>query len=219
METSWAMNNGPADHIGQVCLPLSFGLADVVQSISGQNSSMEASNLATDMMHTLASKVLHTSLFIVMEWSSPDIQPAKVFHLASRILEGRTSPSSLIVAQAIANLPITEDLEKAARRQVRLAAEAITYFDAHVSGGQESTTFYNSPASAGTTYLSDVATRLACERQGIRPSVVHMVNDSSILVVSQAGGNIMRVAPKCVMMDSGAQPVIIGKKNLRGNCN
>ena len=39
-----------------------------------------------------------------------------------------------------------------------------------------------------------------------------MVNDTGILVVSRTGGNVIRVAPRCVMMDSGAQPVMIGKK-------
>ena len=39
-----------------------------------------------------------------------------------------------------------------------------------------------------------------------------MVNDSGILMVSRAGGNSIRVAPQCVMMDSRAQPVVIGKK-------
>jgi hypothetical protein len=39
-----------------------------------------------------------------------------------------------------------------------------------------------------------------------------MVNDSDILMVSRAGGNPIRVASQCVMMDSGAQPVMIGKK-------
>ena len=39
-----------------------------------------------------------------------------------------------------------------------------------------------------------------------------MVNDSGILVVGRAGGNTIQVAPQCLMMDSGIQPVMIGKK-------
>ena len=53
---------------------------------------------------------------------------------------------------------------------------------------------------------------LARERRGIRPGVVRMVNDSAILMVSRAGGNPIRVAPHCVMMDSRTQPVMICKK-------
>ena len=39
-----------------------------------------------------------------------------------------------------------------------------------------------------------------------------MVNDTGILVVSRTGGKATRVAPRYVMMDSGAQLVMIGKK-------
>ena len=169
-----AQNNGPADHIGQARLPLSFGLADVAQSVSGCNLSLEALNPATDMVHTLASKVLHTPLFTSMEWSSSDIQPAKVFHLAGRILEGKATTSSLTVANATADLPTTEDYEETAKRQARLAKEAIESFDAHTLDGQEPTSFYHSPASVSAASLSDVAARHAHESRGIRPGVVRI---------------------------------------------
>ena len=67
-----ARDNGPADRIGHAHLRLFFGLADVVQSVSGCHSSLEASNLLTNVMFTLASKVLHTPLFTAMEWLLPD---------------------------------------------------------------------------------------------------------------------------------------------------
>ena len=79
MDILRARDNGPADHISQTRLHLSFGLADAAQSVSGRNSSLEVSNLTIDVVHTLASKVLHTPLFTSMEWSSSAIQPAKVF--------------------------------------------------------------------------------------------------------------------------------------------
>lgn len=82
-----ARDNGSADLIGGARLLLSFELVDAIQFFSGCNSSMEASNLMTDMMHMVASKVLHTPLFTAMDWSTPRYQPAKVFHLAIKILE------------------------------------------------------------------------------------------------------------------------------------
>ena len=39
-----------------------------------------------------------------------------------------------------------------------------------------------------------------------------MVNDTGILVVSRIGSNTTRVASSCVMMDLGAQPVMINNK-------
>ena len=38
------------------------------------------------------------------------------------------------------------------------------------------------------------------------------MNDTDILVVSRTGGNATRIAFHCVMMDSRAQPVMIGKR-------
>ena len=73
-------DNALADHIGQARLPLSFGLANAVQFVSGPHPSDEVSNPATDMVHTLESKMLHTHLFTAIKWSSPEFQPAKVFH-------------------------------------------------------------------------------------------------------------------------------------------
>ena len=147
-----------------------------------------------------------------MEWSSFGIQLAKVSHLVGRILKGKTPPSSLTMAQATADLHTTEDPEEVARRQGKFAAEAIASFDAHASDSQMPTTSYDSPASAGATYLSDVVARPACKRRGIRLGVLRIVNDFDILIVSRARGNIIWVAPQYVMMDSGVQPIMIGKK-------
>ena len=123
------------------------------------------------------------------------IQSAKVFHLAGKNLGGKAPISSLTMAQATAHLPTTEDPEEAARRRTRLVAETIAFFDAHALDGQEPISSYNSPASASTTYLSDVAARPTRERQGIQPGFVRMINNSNILVVSRAGGNPILVVP------------------------
>ena len=56
----------------------------------------------------------------------------------------------------------------------------------------------------GAAYPLDVAARLAHERLGIQSGVVRIINDTGILVVSEAGGNTIRVTPQCVLMDSGA---------------
>ena len=52
------------------CL-LAFGLANAAQSIKGRHLSLQASNTAANVVHTLAFKVLHALLFTAMEWSSP----------------------------------------------------------------------------------------------------------------------------------------------------
>ena len=94
---------------------------------------MKASNLLINMVHMLASKLLHTPLFIVMEWSLSGFQLAKIFHLVCRILEGKASLSSLTVAQATANIYVTDDPEEVAKRQAKFATKAIASFDVHTS--------------------------------------------------------------------------------------
>ena len=212
VESLRAWNSGPTDQIGQASLPLSFGLADVVQSVSGRHSHINVLDLQTDMVLTLASKVLHTPLFTAIKWSTSDIQLAKVFYLAGRILEVKSPSALLTVVQTTVDPSTTEDPEEASRRRARLAAEAIVSFDTHTSDSHELTTCYDSLAFASATYLSDAAARLARVPRSIRPGVMRMVNDSGILVVSRVEGNAIRVAPKCLMMDSGVELVMIGKK-------
>lgn len=85
--------------------------------VNGHNSSMEASNSVTNVVHTLASKVLHT--LCSQRWikSLSDVQPVKVFYLAGRILEEKASLLCMIVAQTTAILPTAKDPEEAARHE------------------------------------------------------------------------------------------------------
>ena len=87
MDNLPARDNSPADEIGQARLPLSFGLADAAQFKFGVFRFDDRCD------------------------AHFGIQPAQIFHLACRILEGKATPSSLIVAQATADLPTTEDHE------------------------------------------------------------------------------------------------------------
>ena len=112
-------------------------------------------------------------LFTAMEWSSHGIQLAKVFHIASTILEAKTFLFSFIVAQA------TEVDEKITKQWEKLAAEAIMSFDAHISNDRGLITFYDSPKSVGATYWFDVATMSICKRRGIRPGIMRMVKVST----------------------------------------
>lgn len=98
VESLQIWNNGHPDQIGHFWLPLFFGFIDDVQYLNDRNLSMETSNLLTDMVPMLASKMLHTPLFTAMVWSSLEIQLAKVVHLASKIPEGKTLLFSLTVA-------------------------------------------------------------------------------------------------------------------------
>ena len=61
-------------------------------------------------------------------------------------------------------------------------------------------------------YLSNVAARSAREWRGVRPLVVHLVNDDGVMVVGRTNDNSIGATPLRVMLDSRAQPVMIGKQ-------
>ena len=88
--------------------------------------------------------------------------------------------------------------------------KAIVSFVAHLKQGP--TIFYDSPKSMKAAHPSNVVARFIHKRCDIQHGIVRMVNDTNILVVNQARGNTIQVAPQSVMMDSGAQLVVIGKK-------
>lgn len=88
-----------------------------------------------------------------MEWSSPDIQPAKVFYLVNKNLEGKATLYSYTVAQAIANLPATKDPEETTRKRARLAVEAIASFNAHTLDDKGPTTSYDSSEYARGQFI------------------------------------------------------------------
>ena len=115
---------------------------------------------------------------------------------------------SLNVAQAVTQPPSDEEL---AKLRAKLAAEAIAAFHACPLQKIDSSLAFDVPLATGAAYLSDVAARPARERQHLQPGVVRLVNDNNVLVVSRTGGHTTRATPLRVMMDSGAQPVMIGK--------
>lgn len=206
-----ARHSGLSDQIGQARLPLSFGLADAGSAARSYipASAQDGGTVVRDTAHTLAYKVLQMPIFSSVELLAPDFKPAGVFHLAGKMLEGKVPMPSLEVAQAVTEPSTDEDL---AKLRAKLAAEAIAAFDEGASQQTEPSPSFDAPLPTGVAYLSDVAARSARERRNLRPGVVRLVNDNNVLVVSRTGGNATRATPLRVMMDSGAQPVMIGKR-------
>lgn len=134
---------------------------------------MEALNLSIDIVHTLASQMLHTPLFTIMKWLPLEIRPAKVFHLGGKILEGNASMSTLA-----ANIFATDDSEEVAKR---LGAKAIVSLDTPTSNDEGPSTSYDSFEFVKAAYESDVATRHICEHQDIQPDIIRTINDTGIL--------------------------------------
>ena len=192
-EVSRPRHAGPTDQVGQARLPLSFELVDtVVVGAKNPVSLRDGDSISKDVTHVLAYKILHMPIF---------------------------SSSSLEVSQAIVDVPVAHEVEDLANLRASLADAAVVAFGKHTDIPPSTilavdTSFLN--YAAGAAYLADISARPARERHNLQTGVVRLMNDKSIFVVSRTDLPAIRATPLRVMMDSGAQPVMIGK-GLAGN--
>lgn len=105
--------------------------------------------------------------------------------------------------------------------RAKFVADVISAFEVNATsystaqlGGDHSLIF-------GVVYLSDVAARSARKRRSVRPEVVRLVNDGGVMVVGCTEGNSTRVGPHRIILDSGAQPMMIDNQLAKdlGLCN
>ncbi len=162
---------GLPDHIGQSRLPLSFSIADAATTSAAPTPTplSPITSSQADAAHTLAYKVLRLPVFAGVDFMTPDFQPSSVFHLAGSMLEGKVPMPSLEVSQAVTAPPIEEDL---VAMQAKLAAEAISAFEANASLPSIGQPSRDQTLISGVAYLSDVAARSARERYSVRPGVI-----------------------------------------------
>ena len=67
LENLQACDDGPENYSDQPWQPLSFGLANFVHTVNGRNLSMKALNSMTDIVSTLANKMVDIILFTPMD--------------------------------------------------------------------------------------------------------------------------------------------------------
>ena len=202
---------GLPDHIGQSRLPLSFSTADAVTSgaVPTPTTVPQVTSTRGDAAHSLAYKVLQLPVFTGTDLLTLDGPPARVFHLAGSMLEGKVPMPSLEVSQAVTAPPSEEDL---VAMRAQLAAEAIAAFDANATTTPVEQSSRDQSLVSGVAYLSDVAARSARERCTLRPGVVCLANDGGVMAVGRTDGPSIRATPLRVILDSGAQPVMIGRQ-------
>jgi hypothetical protein len=153
-------------------------------------------------------------IFSGSELMTPDFKLAGVFHLAGIMLESKADLPSIQVSQAVVDVLVAEEVEDLANLRANLADAAIIAFGKHIDIPPSiisamDTSFSN--YAAGAAYLADNSARPARERHNLQPEVIRLINDKSLFVVSCMDIHVIRVTPQRVMMDSGAQPVMIGK--------
>lgn len=204
-------HGGLPDHIGQARLPLSFSTADAVTSgaVPTRTTVPQVSSTHGDAAHSLAYKVLQLPVFTGADLLTLDSPPARVFHLAGSMLEGKVPMPSLAVSQAVMAPPTEEDL---VAMRAQLAAEAIAAFDANATSTPVAQSSGDQSLVSGVAYLSDVAARSARERCTLRPGVVRLANNGGVMAVGRTDGPSIRATPLRVILDTGAQPVMIGRQ-------
>ena len=67
-----------------------------------------------------------------------------------------------------------------------------------------------SESDVATVYLAGVPARFARERHQVKPRVVRLVNEGQTFSVTR--GDSSRAYPKRVLLDTGAQPVMLGRR-------
>ena len=146
---------------------------------------------------------------------APDFKSAEVFHLFGRMLKDIADLPSLQVSQAVIDVFVAEEMEDLANLRASLADPAIIALGKHIDIPLSTistidTSFLNYEARAA--YLAYIFARPACDRHNLQPRVVRLMNDKSLFVVSRADIPTVRAIPLRVMMNFGAQPVMIGKE-------
>ena len=82
-------HKGPTDGIGQSRLPMTFGLADVAAAISHGTPSGSDTISEEDIIKGLALKVLQVPFFSGFQLQRPRFDPAIVYLMASKIMQGK----------------------------------------------------------------------------------------------------------------------------------
>ena len=216
---------GPADNIGQARLPMSFDLTDVASTLPG-GAGTSSTSLDEGQVKELACKLLQMPLFSGLQLQQPNFQPADVYHMAGSMMQGKVPlPPTIAVNAMQAEEPSQQEVDLA-RERAKAATEAELALrnwtgwkkdlppvgDLIEVSNTDSHHPLDSPAEGDTAavYLASVSARPARERQQLKPGVVRLINHGHVFSVSS--GKRQGVFPTRVLLDTGAQPVMIGRR-------
>ena len=85
--TQGARHKGPVDGIGQSRLPMTFGLADVAANLP--QGTPGGNDMEEGVVKSLALKVLQVPLFSGAQLHYPEFDPAAVYLMAGKIMQGK----------------------------------------------------------------------------------------------------------------------------------
>ncbi len=216
-------HKGPADSIGQSRLPLTFGLADVVATPS-QVGAIQKEDAAgrEDVVKSLALKVLEIPLFSGIQLQSGDFDASAVYHMAGKMMQGTVPVPANVAMKEMGKSPMVEDEEGIRREVVKEATDALRKwkgwkkdspspieFDSGLQTLSEDSVEQIGDMGIAASYLANVPARAARERLQVKPGVVRLANSGHVFSVAR--GAASEVFPQKVLLDTGAQPVMLGR--------
>ena len=178
--TQGARHKGPVDGIGQSRLPMTFGLADVAanlpQGTPGGNDTEEG------VVKSLALKVLQVPLFSGAQLHYPEFDPAAVYLIAGKIMQGKAVVPAHASTEAMqaekgdsSSLAVDEDGTRV--QAAKAAKEALRLWKGWKKDSSTSQALHNSAmfpyehplcstseGDVATVYLAGVPARSARER-------------------------------------------------------
>ena len=213
-------HQGPSDSIGQSRLPLTFGLADVVTGPSLETISSERDSAKEgDMVKSLAFKLLEVPLFSGVQLQRENFDSAAVYHMAGKMMQGIVQMPANVAMKEMEESSLADGEEGTMKDAAEAAADALRCWKGWPKKSPSQAEFNSSLNSSGeaiendvevsTSYLATIPARATRERLQVKPGVVRLANSSHVFSVAR--GDTSQVFPQKVLLDTGAQPVMLGK--------
>lgn len=158
------------------------------------------------MVHTLAYKVLNMLMFSNIDLLILKFKLALIFQQTNKILQDEIYMPSLQVVQVVTKPSTRKDLIKL---QTKLVVETIAIFDEGYLKDTNINLSSDMLLATWIEFLFIVLIRSASEYQNLCLEVVQLVNDNNVLVARTTSGNITHATFLYIMIDFGAQPIMI----------
>ena len=215
-------HKGPADSIGQSRLPLSFGLADVAPRQFDLQINKEAeTSMQEDMVKGLALKLLEIPLFSGVQLQRTDFDVAAVYHMAGKMMQGKVHMPANVAMKEVEKSLVVDDEQSMQIAAAKEAADALRHWKGWKKDPPLPVEFDSGPqldvndhGSVGameiaSSYLANVPARAARERLQVKPGVIKLANIGHVFSVATSDSSV--VFPQKVLLDTGAQPIMLGK--------
>ena len=217
-----ARHKGPANNIGQSRLPLSFGLADLASTSSqGTTSKDNEVHVREDMLKGLARKVLEMPLFSGFQLQHPNFDAALVYHMAGKMFQGTMQIPANAAMKETEELSMVDVEEGIKHEAIRGVVDALRRWkdwekeppaQAQFNGGltlEHDSLDSLSVKDMATVCLASIPVRTTRERLQFTPGIVRLSNVNKVFSVAQDSST--SVFPQKVLLDTGAQPVMLGR--------